>query len=95
MQVYLGDFETKFRIGAHKNLQEKPYQFSINMEEKYFKKYYSIANTYVIFLTTNPVQIDIPQTFTVPIGGCSLPYKLALDNTPQDELEVSVQYNYE
>ena len=46
------------------------------MEEKYFKEYYNIANTYVIYVTSIPSPVVIPASIVVPIGGCSLPYSL-------------------
>ena len=73
LQVYLGDFQTQFQIGAQKNLQEKVYPFNILMQENYYKEFYNIANSYVIFVSSQPVSITIPQNHTVPIGGCSLP----------------------
>lgn len=35
-------------------MQQKAYQFTINLIEKNFKKYYSIANNYLIFVTSVP-----------------------------------------
>ena len=94
MLIYLGAFNTTFRIGAHENLQEKAYSFNIDMEEKHFKTYYAIANQYIIFVTSIPVTISVQQLFSVPRRGCSLPVKISVENTPYTDMEIAVQYEY-
>ena len=51
------------------------------MEEKHYKKFYSIADTYVIFVIADPVKLNFPYKMIVPRGGCSVP-AIMQPNTP-------------
>jgi len=54
-------------------MQEKAYALDMNMEEKHFKKFYTMLDTYVIFVVAEPIKIIFPSIIRVPRGGCSIP----------------------
>lgn len=61
------------------------------MVEKYYKTYYSISNTYLIYVTSDKSVIqNIPTSIEIPLGGCSLPYKIEIDNGPIDDVDISI-----
>lgn len=40
-----------------------------------------------------PIPITLPLTFNVPIGGCSVPYKVSLTNAPYSDVKISFEYD--
>ncbi len=78
MVANIGDYNASFRVGGYKALQEKPYQFNLAKQENYYRTFYSVANTYVLYVTSEPVTINVVTDYTLPIGGCSLPVTISV-----------------
>ncbi|KAL4512787.1 hypothetical protein ABPG72_017472 [Tetrahymena utriculariae] len=94
MNIYLGDLQTSFRVGADQNMLEKQYTVSISKVEFGFTPVYQIANNLIIFVISQPIQIVTPTSINVPYGGCSLPYQVQISSTPYSDVNISIQYDY-
>ncbi|EAR93974.2 transmembrane protein, putative (macronuclear) [Tetrahymena thermophila SB210] len=94
MNIYLGDLQTSFRVGADQNMLEKQYTASISKVEFGFTPVYQIANNLIIFVISQPIQIVTPTSINVPYGGCSLPYQVQISSTPYSDVDISIQYDY-
>ncbi|KAL4481634.1 hypothetical protein ABPG74_007723 [Tetrahymena malaccensis] len=94
MNIYLGDLQTSFRVGADQNMLEKQYTVSISKVEFGFTPVYQIANNLIIFVISQPIQIVTPTSINVPYGGCSLPYQVQISSTPYSDVDISIQYDY-
>ncbi len=44
-------------------------------------------------VTNVPITISIPSIVNVPLGGCSVPYSIALSNPPYSDISISFQYD--
>lgn len=94
MNIYLGDYGTEFRVGADKNLMEKSYGFSVQMEEKSSNPVYSVASSMILFVESKPLEILLPSDIRVPRGGCALFRRVVLKNAPTQAVDLVLQYDY-
>lgn len=46
-----------------------------------------------MLVSNRPIPVFIPSSFTVPLGGCSVPYRVTLSNSPYSDVKISFQYD--
>lgn len=44
-------------------------------------------------MSSIPISISFPNSFTVPLGGCSMPAVISLTNPPYSFITINYQYN--
>ncbi|KAL4450888.1 hypothetical protein ABPG74_011730 [Tetrahymena malaccensis] len=91
----LGTKQGTLQVGADKNLFNQAYSFQVQKSEKIYQPIYSSDSSIVVIVNSNQVQINVPPTIIVPLGGCSTPQLLTIPNAPFDELTISLDYAYD
>lgn len=80
--MYLGNYYSNFIIGVDTNLVPTMYTFNLVKKETSISSLYSTLSQYSVTVTSVPVLVSFPSSFTVPIGGCSLPIEISVPNPP-------------
>lgn len=75
------------------NLMPTYYVYNVIKTETSLLPYYTVLTNNNIRITNNQIQITVPSTINVPLGGCSLPIKVTLDNPPYNDVSVNFVYN--
>lgn len=88
----LGNTKGEFKIAADKDLHPLSYFYSATKTEEVFTNY-KITTNNNIRITNTPVQILIPTSINLPIGGCSSPIIIKLSNPPL--LDMTINFNYD
>ena len=91
--LYLGNSFASFIVGAGQNLIPTTYTFNIVKQETSISAYYSTLSEYSVIVNSIPITITFPTSFTVPLGGCSMPVVISLTNPPYSFININYQYN--
>ena len=95
LQIMLGDFSSAFQIGVERDLLNGIYSFSFQKKEFGFKDIYKSLATVYLFLTTNPIRIDVPANLIVNYYGCNLPFIVNLTSPPFSSLIMNFMLDYD
>lgn len=90
--LQLGSYEGTFIIGADQSLYPISYFYSAVKQEE-VTTYYQITTNNNIRVKNTPVNIMIPSTINLPVGGCSNPFLVLLPNLPMNDVTISFTYN--
>lgn len=55
--------------------------------------YYTITTNNNIMVVNTPVNVIIPSSINVPIGGCSVPFTVDIVNPPIIDVAIAFIYN--
>jgi hypothetical protein len=91
--MYLGNAGSSFIIGVSQNMIPTTYTFNLAKKETSISSYYSTLSEYAVTVTSIPISISFPTTFTVPIGGCSNPSLVSISNPPFSNLNINFQFD--
>lgn len=91
--LYLGNSFSSVIIGAGQNLIPTSYTFNLVKQETSISAYYSTLSEYSVIVDSIPITISFPSSFTVPLGGCSMPSIISLTNPPYSSININYQYN--
>lgn len=91
--LYLGDTYGSFQIGAEQTLIPTKYSFQIIKSESSISSFYAGLSKYSVSVSNSPINIILPATITMPKGGCSLAFKVKLNNPPFLDLKMSFEYD--
>ena len=91
--LYLGSSSATFQIGIEQNVIPTSYTFDIVKKETSISATYSTLSSYPLMVRSIPVSVAFPTSFTVPIGGCSMPVSIVLSNLPYSNLIIYFQYD--
>ena len=47
----------------------------------------------IVFVKNIPIVITMPPNIVIPIGGCSLPNLITLENLPYESVEIQYEYD--
>ena len=53
-----------------------------------FKPIYNMIDNLIVFVKNIPIVITMPSNIVIPIGGCSLPNLITLENLPYESVEI-------
>ena len=73
-------------------LKDKRYSVSMNKSQLQGPGYDKINNL-IVDVTTNPILIEIPNIVQIPRDGCNLPFLIKLDQRPEQDLLIALQYD--
>ena len=93
LYLYLGNSFSTVIIGAGQNLIPTSYTFNLVKQETSISAYYSTLSEYAVIVNSLPTTISFPSSFTVPLGGCSIPTVISLTNPPYSYININYQYN--
>ena len=93
--IMLGDFSSNFQIGVDRDLLNGVYSFAFQKKELGFQNLYQNLATIYLFLTTNPIQIEIPDQLNVNYYGCNLPYLINLTYPPFSDIILNFLLDYD
>lgn len=91
--MYLGNSDSSFILGVSQNLIPTTYTFNLIKKETSISAYYSTLSEYAVIVSSTPVSITFPPTFTVPIGGCSIPVAISIPNPPYSNININFQFD--
>lgn len=91
--LYLGNSYSTVIIGAGQNTIPTTYTFNLMKKETSISAYYSTLSEYAVQITSVPITITFPSSFTVPKGGCSMPVAVQLTNPPHSSITIYYDYN--
>lgn len=91
--MYLGNSYSSFIIGVNQNLIPTTYTFNLIKKETSISSYYSTLSEYAVSVSSIPISITFPATFTVPIGGCSIPVSVSIANPPYSNININFQFD--
>lgn len=91
--IYLGESSGSFSVGADQTLIPTIYAFDIIKTEASISAFYASLTKYTVMVSNHPIPIFIPATFNVPLGGCSVPYRVKLSNSPYSDVKISFEYD--
>lgn len=91
--MYLGNSAASFVIGVSQNLIPTTYTFNLFKKETSISAYYSTLSEYAVVVSSTPISITFPSTFTVPIGGCSIPAAVSIANPPYSNININFQFD--
>jgi hypothetical protein len=91
--LYLGNSGATFIIGASQNMIPTTYSFNVVKKETSISAYYSTLSQYPVIVTSTPIVITVPASFSVPIGGCSMPALITITNPPYSNVAINLQYD--
>jgi hypothetical protein len=91
--LYLGNSYSTVIIGAGQNTIPTTYSFNLVKKETSISAYYSTLSDYAVLVTSVPVSITFPSSFSVPRGGCSMPVSVSLTNAPHSYITIYYEYN--
>lgn len=91
--IYLGSKYATFSVGADQTIIPTVYAFDIIKTEASISAAYTSLTKYTVLVKNVPVSITMPATFSVPIGGCSVPYEVVLPNSPFSDLNINFEYD--
>jgi len=72
--MYLGEASGSFSVGADQSLIPTIYPIDIIKTEASISAFYASLTKYTVLVSNLPITITLPSSFTVPLGGCSVPY---------------------
>ena len=79
-------------MGADAGLLPISYFYDTQKTEEVFT-YYTITKNNNIRVTNTPVQITVPSSISIPIGGCSQPVVVDILHPPVDDFGISFNYD--
>lgn len=91
--LYLGNAYSTVIIGTGQNVIPTTYTFNLAKKETSISALYSTLSEYPIQVTSLPITISFPSSFSIPLGGCSLPVAVSLTNAPYSYLTLYYDYN--
>ena len=91
--LYLGNSFSTFTMGAGQNIIPTTYTFNLAKKETSISALYSTLSEYAVQVTSVPITIAFPTSFSVPLGGCSMPIAVELTNPPFSYITVYYEYN--
>ena len=84
----IGSKSETFRIGADSSLVPVVYFYTaIKTEET--NTYYAITLNMNIEVTNTPIDITLPSSLDMPLGGCTVPFTVDLANPPFRDLTIT------
>lgn len=91
IDFFVGDISHTFKVGCDQNvkLRTYPFNFTQTQDEALVNPYGDLFNVRIT-VTDTPIQIDIPATVIVPIGGSSLPIPVQLVNKPYKDIQILI-----
>lgn len=91
--LYLGNSYSNVIIGAGQNTIPTTYSFNLVKKETSVSAFYGTLSDYAVIVTSLPIPISFPSSFTVPKGGCSMPVAVELTNAPYSYITIYYEYN--
>lgn len=93
LEIGIGQTAGYFQVGGDINLLLSTISYSVSKAEQSGTNLYSVPSDLTVVVVDTPVPIVLPAAVSVPIGGCSLPVKVVLPNSPFSQVSVNYQYN--
>ena len=79
-------------IGADKSLLPITYFYQAIKQEEVITNYQITLNMN-IQVTNTPALITLPTTLDLPLGGCTKPFIISLNNPPFTDVTISFSFN--
>jgi len=88
----IGVASGSFRLGADPALVPVVYFYTAIKQEE-VNTHYQVTLNMNIAVTNSPVTITLPASIIMPLGGCTAPVLIKLNNPPYSDLSISYTFN--
>lgn len=79
----------EFMVGADQTIIPTVYNFQIIKSETSISAYYTALSLNAVKVTNTKIVILTPSSITIPLGGCSVPVLITVDNPPFSDVRIN------